>query len=910
MASITQTIPNFFGGISEVPDSQKGQGQVNDAVNCIPDLNNGLYKRPGSKRIGTVPLSGATSDGIWFHYYRDPTEGSYIGQVATNGTVSMWDAETGNSISVTHDTGTQTYLSHIGGESLQFTTINDSTFVCNRTVVAAMTNDMTENKPHTYSAFIELKQVQNGRQYGLNIHDPASSSLTTIRTATRLSAEADSTEGFTTFSGSKGHCPNIGTEIYNVTNAGSGKYNLIFRLTTTGQQGPRPGSGDDTPEDDDFTCSYSTTVDLLHGGEGWAAGDTCNVELAGRFYTVTIEGSETVQVRAAIKAVRPAPTPFDAQTNVSVDTILGGITSQLGGTNINYDVIGNGIYLYSDSVNFTVEAQNTDLMSVITNEVNDVTGLPFQCRHGYIVKVANSSATEDDYYLKFEGNGGASGPGSWVECALPNIRKRLDASTLPLLIQRQANNSFQVKQFTYNDREVGDNVTNPKPSFIDKTINKVIFFRNRVGFLSDENIILSRPGDLGNFFANTALTVSNTDPIDISSSSKYPGILYDAIEVNTGLLVFAEKQQFLLATDSDILNPESARLSSIATYNYNPKIPPFSLGVTAGFVDNAGAHSRLMVMSNVAREGEPNVNELSKVVSRKLEKGINLLAVSRENTAVFFGRSGSNEIFGYKYFNVADRQIQSSWFRWTFRDPLLYHCVVNDSYLMVDDRFFLQKVELIRSHEDDTIDENSTEYMIHVDNYETRGGGYYNSTTRKTTFSIGWLNNIDRTKTLTAVQIGSSGMLHTSIDVPSSGTDVTLDGDWSAGTTVFGYGFTMDVTLPRFFVQKTSGDKTKNEERGSLVIHRIKPVFGRLGQYQSVVSRTGKVDFTKEFFSSTYDQYKFEDVIVENEYQGNVPVYEKNTNFTFSIKSTSPLPATLISLTWEGDYSPKYYKNV
>ena len=120
----------------------------------------------------------------------------------------------------------------------------------------------------------------------------------------------------------------------------------------------------------------------------------------------------------------------------------------------------------------------------------------------------------------------------------------------------------------------------------------------------------------------------------------------------------------------------------------------------------------------------------------------------------------------------------------------------------------------------------------------------------------------------------------------------------------------MDVKLPRFYVQKVSGEKTKNEERGSLVIHRVKPLFGRLGQYQSVVSRTGKVDFTRDIFSSTYDQYKFEDVIVENEYQGIVPVYEKNTNFTLSIKSTSPLPATLISLTWEGDYSPKYYKNV
>ena len=96
MPSITQTIPNFFGGISEVPDSQKGQGQVNDALNCIPDLNLGLYKRPGTRRIGENPLSGASSDGIWFHYYRDETEGSYIGQVLTNGMVLMWDAETGN----------------------------------------------------------------------------------------------------------------------------------------------------------------------------------------------------------------------------------------------------------------------------------------------------------------------------------------------------------------------------------------------------------------------------------------------------------------------------------------------------------------------------------------------------------------------------------------------------------------------------------------------------------------------------------------------------------------------------------------------------------------------------------------------------------------------------------------------
>lgn len=910
MASITQTIPNFFGGISEVPDSQKGQGQVSDALNCIPDLNRGLYKRPGARRIGTAPLNNATSDGLWFHYYRDETEGSYIGQVATNGHVTMWDADTGAEITVNHDSGTESYLSHSGGEQLQFTTINDSTFVCNRNQVTSMTSATTDDRPHTYSAFVELKRAQNGRQYGLNIHNPTSSSTTTITSATRISLETSQSvvgnlEGFNDFSGDEGHCPHTGTGVF-VKNSGANKKNLIFRLTVTGQQGPMPNRTDETPESEDFTCSYSATLDLLHGGEGWAQGDTVTCTVADQTYTINVDKVETVQVRASIKAIRPEPTPFDGQTNVSVDTILGGITAQLP-SSISHEVIGNGIYLYSNSTNFTVEAQNTDLMTVITDEVNDVTGLPFQSKHGYIVKVSNSSAAEDDYYLRFEGNGGGSGPGSWVECAEPGIQKEINDGTMPVIIQRQSNGNFQVKKFTYSDREVGDDNTNPVPSFIGKTINKVVFFRNRLAFLSDENIILSRPGDLGNFFVNTALTVSGTDPIDISSSSKYPGILFDAIEINTGLLVFGEKQQFLLATDSDILNPDSARLSSIATYNYNTAVPPFSLGTVAGFVDNAGAHSRFFVMSNVAREGEPNVNELSKVVSRKLSKDIDLLANSRENTAIFFGKTNSDEVFGYKYFNVADKQIQSSWFRWKFPRPLRYHCVVNDSYILVDNQNFLQRIDLIRDDES-TVQEHGNEYLIHLDNYSSATGSY-NSTTRQTTFTLSWLANVDRSVDLVAIQPGTSGVMYQTLDVPSSGTTVTLAGNWS-GTTIFGYSYLMSVKLPKFFVQKVSGDKTVNEERGSLVVHRVKPSFGRLGEYHAAVTRIGKSDFILDFASSTYDSYLADDVLVEDEYQGVIPVYEKNNNFILSITSISPLPATLISLSWEGDYSPKYYKNV
>ena len=76
MAGITQTIPNYTGGISEQPDQLKVPGQVKDTVNAIPDIVHGLYKRPGSKRVGTSPLTNVQSGGSWVHDNRDETEGS------------------------------------------------------------------------------------------------------------------------------------------------------------------------------------------------------------------------------------------------------------------------------------------------------------------------------------------------------------------------------------------------------------------------------------------------------------------------------------------------------------------------------------------------------------------------------------------------------------------------------------------------------------------------------------------------------------------------------------------------------------------------------------------------------------------------------------------------------------------
>ena len=115
MAAITQTIPNFIGGISEQPDQLKFPGQVEDVVNAIPDITRGLYKRPGAKRIN-LRLRQMSTGGSWFHYHRDEDEGSYIGQVAADGQLRMWKADgdnAGAAQTIVYGTGGQTAIKTI-----------------------------------------------------------------------------------------------------------------------------------------------------------------------------------------------------------------------------------------------------------------------------------------------------------------------------------------------------------------------------------------------------------------------------------------------------------------------------------------------------------------------------------------------------------------------------------------------------------------------------------------------------------------------------------------------------------------------------------------------------------------------------------------------------------------------------
>ena len=980
MASVTQLVPTLTGGVSQQPDELKVPGQVNVANNVLPDVTHGLLKRPGGKLVASLSdgTNNSTANGRWFHYYRDEDE-QYVGQVSRAGDINMWKCSDGSEMTVTGATTAMTnYLTHSNDEDIQTLTINDFTFLTNRTKTVAMANTIEPLRPP--EVFIELKTIKYAAQYSLNLFD--STATQTVSTATRISV--DMVRSSNNYCTSNGHMdthvnrvnnttrcdedagpgsddlgPNVGTRIFEVTSGGTlvdrdavggtrdasgdpltdqnfsyqvniynssnvagqtGRSNLYFRITTTGQSTP-VGSGSNV----EYRTRYNTTNDLLYGGEGWQQGDYFFVYMKDGYYKVTIDEISTSQVQANLGLIRPNPTAFDTKTTVTAESILGSLRTELLATgNFNtVQQIGNGLYITRASNiqngveqnTFNVSTPVSDLINVVAGEVLTVDDLPRQSKHGFVVKVANSANEEDDYYLKFFANNGFDGEGVWEECVRPGDKINFDATTMPLQLVRTNSTTFTLSEVAWEGAQVGNtdpDGTNPQASFVGKTINKMVFFRNRLVMLSDENVIMSRPGNFFNFWAKTAQTFSNVDPIDLSCSSTYPAIVFDAIQVNTGLVIFTKNQQFMLTTDSDVLNPNTAKINRLSSYNFNHKTNPVNLGTTIGFLDNANKYSRFFEMSQIRREGEPDVVEQSKVVSQLFEKDLKIISNSRENGLILFSEEDTSTLYGYRYFVSGNERILQAWFQWTVTGTVQYHCMLDDALYVVvrnnnKDQLLKYSIKLDDNGHFVTAGED---YPIHLDHCTsvTTGGGTYNSTTNKTTFAKP--TGFESSNDIAAYDTDSGTNLGRFADVTINGSNLEITGNWSGETFLIGYQFEMQVELPKIFFTYRAGNATRRDTRSDLIVHRVKFNFGQVGFYNMEVNRIGKPLFTQEIESTPADAYNANNIGFVPDVTGVVPCYERNKNLIITVKSKHPSPATIVSYQWEGKYTNKNYTRV
>jgi len=914
-----------------------------------------------------------------------------------------------------------TYFKHKEDEDIQTTTLNNKLIVTNRTVPVTMNNSNFNFRP--YECYIELELVKYNEDYRIEFNSPQGknsfNTTTYVTTATKLSIQkVTEQDNFWESTADGGACNQIGrkifsdeTKVFQDSKEDDGYRScngLSFEVNITGQS----VQADPEEPEDGYKCEYRVDVKLLNGGTGWKKGDVVIVEASDNNYAITVDEVSTRKVKNLLFGTTYT-TPAEGDTAIKAIDILEGLKTDIETDGSAYgmtvEIIGNGLYVTSNGP-FQIGYNDSKLFKVITDEADDVTQLPRQCKAGYIVKIANSAAEEDDYYLQFHGqtfsnyNGtttdvGMDGKGVWKETFKPGIATNFNYLTMPHQVSRitqreneqiegfvdengdpiykeSTNYYFIVRPIAWGDREVGDDLTNPVPSFVSEKkwddtkeddvyalpqsvgfearrfITATYYFRNRLIFLSGTNVILSQPIDdtqneQFNFWAKTALTVSDDDVIDVTVLNKEPATLYHGLPVNAGFILFTPSSQHLLTTDNDVLSARTIKINKISSYSNKKGVSPFSMGATIGFVNESGVNSRMYEMTNIQRQGEVEVLEVSKPISSKIPNGINQLAESKESTLVIMGRRFDRDLWVYRYFNNGEKRIQSAWVRWELTGDLIYHTIVDDVYYIIVRNWFendkqdvgpqtrevysMQRIDLKRSIFSAIVsDYSDNEFSVHMDNfrvvYPTDMNYYPSQDVTYFRLPLGYFSD----KRLAAYAldfIGEQGRaIYPRIEIDSTGTWCILDGDWTGQRVMLGYEFTFGVEFPTIYMQKQEGNSWRSDINSNLTVHRCEFSLGPSGVYDIGMIRLGHTDpeFTdrgdKWFFETRYetrpeDKYVANDVAFVPEAKTTYAVYDKNINLSPSpyglyLMSNHPSPATLYSMSWEGNYSPMYYKRV
>lgn len=319
---------------------------------------------------------------------------------------------------------------------------------------------------------------------------------------------------------------------------------------------------------------------------------------------------------------------------------------------------------------------NPNGIGALTGSVNTFSDLPKASdltppSNGDLYKVVGYDENNfGGYYVRRVG-------GVWEETYGPNANTALDELTMPHALVRETNGTFTFTAFAWADRQFGDAETNAGPTFIGRKINDVFYWKNRLGFLTDENVVFSGAGDFGNFWRNTLTTLLDSDVVDVAVSTTKVSLLEFAVPANGGLMLFADQTQFSLNV-ADLLTPTSVSIDEVTSYEMDRGVRPVNIGSDVYFVTRSGRYSKVREYFLGEQALATDASDITAHVPRYLPKGIIKLA-GNGNEDVLFAVSGEageqNKVYVYKFYWSGDKKIQSSWSVW--------ETDVNDTFLSI-----------------------------------------------------------------------------------------------------------------------------------------------------------------------------------------------------------------------------------
>ena len=630
---------------------------------------------------------------------------------------------------------------------------------------------------------------------------------------------------------------------------------------------------------------------------------------------------------------------------LSTDTVAtdlaGGLNSGLTG----FAIARNGPVIHikkNDGSDFSIDgndSQGNTKMTVIKDTVQQFTDLPNVSPNGYVVEVVGDESTDfDNYYVKFTtNNGNAFEEGQWSETVEAGIPFKFNYDTMPHVLIRQADGNFRFARVDgdsytasgqsfdlpkWGERIVGDLVSAPDPSFIGNKINNVFFFRNRLGFLAGDNVILSTVSEFFNFFPETVISVLDTEPIDVAASHTKVAILKHAVTMGEKLILFSEQTQFVLSSSADNLTPSTANVLVQTEFESNAAAQPVGSGSSIYFLTKKGSFAGIREYIIAGNQQIQDAANTTIHVPRLIPSGIFKMAVSNnQDILVLLGTENPNKLYVNRWlYGEGFTKALNAWFTFTINSN---RSILNIDFIGTDLIMVIQEangVTLEKIPFETSFREPNAEFEYHLDHKVTEATSgvsvAYNSSTGISTFTVPYrlradMNIVGRylasgeTSTFVDAQGNTktliSGQALTTTNATNGSTStITATGDFRNSKFIIGEPYEMHYRFSQQRLTQGGGGATELIS-GRLQIHHFYIKYEDSGFFQVEVTPENRDTSLHKFTgrllgaaSASIGQINLDTGTFK------VPIMSKSDRVDIDIKNNTFLPTLLASAEYEG----------
>lgn len=521
--------------------------------------------------------------------------------------------------------------------------------------------------------------------------------------------------------------------------------------------------------------------------------------------------------------------------------------------------------------------------SVICNgETQKFADLPPVCFNGVVIKITQDESSKfDSYYVKFIGEPQGQGRGHWEEYRGWNIDNYFDKWTMPHRLIRMSENTFAFCPCNWEERKVGDNVSAPYPSFRNRGIWNVFFYRSRLGFISGDNVVMSRTSDFFNFWPKTALDVNDDDPIDIACVSERTVNLRFAKPFEKQLVIMSDHNQFVLSGDPQ-LTPTTVVVDEVLNLPAELYTDPANCGSNLYFLSPNGQYNKMreyLVQPDTLTTDAPDITAH---VPRYLPAGRGTLEVSPALDLLFYHpyNEHPNSVYVYRFYWHGTEKLMSSWSQWTFKAaPLCFKVSGTTAWLIIShsDELHLEKIEL----ENQPVEAFGAN--IHLDRRVSLTGTY-NAVLDKTLF------NLPYSDTSTAFCMVSPAGTSVSF-TKASDTQLRVTGDVSGVAYTVGKLYTSKYRFSEIYLRD---DQDNSVIDGRFQLRFLAPAMMDTGYLRVEVTAPERSKVSTVLTNSFI-----------NRYTGirRAPVLAENRNLIVDLVNDTFMPFRIYGAVVEGYYS-------